>query len=244
VKGIEIMNLPKNARLFRGARGCLLLASVVVVAMALLSCSGQSSTSSDQTTVSKMAASDTTLDPTIASSSMNGYKIIDNLTVERFTHISDIIMVGEITQIDAPKWNGPGGTYTTYAEEDSPLPIVYTTFYVKPTQLLKGKPKWGSPVAFRMLGIVSPSDTGSPQPLLAVGVGQTVVVFGQDDKKRYGGGVYDPADAYWLTGGEDSVWGESAGEFINQGLTKQKDEKKLSLTSLKSKVSRYTDSQP
>jgi hypothetical protein len=166
------------------------------------------------------------------------------LTVERQTQESDLIVVGKIVQIDAGKWNSPDGKQWQPPEEQT-LPIVYTTFYVEPTRVLKGEPRWGGPVAFRMTGVIESSNKGveSSSGNLTLGVGDTVVVFGVIEDRYGPGGVYEPADAYWVTMGENSIWAEKSGKVVNGGHTKDPAEASLSEASLVSEISSYVDSQ-
>lgn len=175
----------------------------------------------------------------------------DYLTVEKQTERSEIIVAGKVVQIDTPRWNGPEGKQwkPSLATQEA---VVYTTFYVKPTAILKGEPKWSRDlVAFRLTGVfpnavssqqlsttLTTGYQGGSPPRLAVG--DVVVAFGRLAPGRYGGGVYDPAEAYWLTSAENSLWaGVDESNLVNQGVTKYPDERALSLDSLALKVADY-----
>ncbi len=179
----------------------------------------------------------------------------DVLTIERNTALAEIIVVGEVTRVDPARWNGSGGKKPGPLSCASWDPMVYATFYVKPTEVLKGVPQWGTPVAFRLEGGI-PVD-GTTNGLMATlptwedgggGVtllsrGDTVVVFGQVAGDRYGGGVYDPAGAYWLTMGDSSLWSGPAGasNVTNHGLLRYQDERELTVESMISLIQGYVD---
>ena len=85
----------------------LLLAGVLSCTTFLLgSCSDESASSPD-TTVPDMPAPDSTIDPSFASFYTQACWDPDSLTVERQTQETDLIIVGEIVQIDASAWNRP-----------------------------------------------------------------------------------------------------------------------------------------
>ena len=155
----------------------------------------------------------------------------DYLTIEKQMELSGIVVAGTVVKIDAPRCNSPDGKEWS-PPEDQTLPIVYTTFYVEPAQILKGTPEWGTPVAFRVTGNTQEGD-------LQLSVGEKIVVFGTT-QARYGpGGVYQPAGAYWLTEEENSAWVEGAGVYTNQGHTKDPAERALSLEALKDRVASF-----
>ena len=135
----------------------LLLAGVLSCTTFLLGSCSDESVSSPDTTVPDMPAPDSTIDPSFASFYTQACWDPDSLTVERQTQETDLIIVGEIVQIDPSAWNSPDGEQWQPPEEAT-LPIVYTTFYIKPTQVLKGEPQWGVPVAFRVTGPIAPPD--------------------------------------------------------------------------------------
>ena len=156
----------------------------------------------------------------------------DALTIEKQVGYSAIIAVGTIVKIDESRWNSPDGEEWRPREEET-LPIFYTTFYVEPTELLKGTPEWDTPIAFRVTGRTTEGD-------LHLSEGDKVVVFGASDQRYGTGGVYEPADAYWLTMENNSAWVEEAGVYKNQGRTKDPAEAALSLQALKVRVAGFT----
>ena len=149
---------------------------------------------------------------------------------------SDIIAVGEIVKIDPPRWNSPDGEQWRPREEQT-LAVLYTTFYVEPTALLKGTPKWGTPIAFRIQNGVVGGDAD-------LSLGDKVVAFGASDGRYGPGAVYQPAGAYWLTNGNNSIWiqeGET-GVYRNPGYTKDPAEASLSLEELEARIAAFTSS--
>ena len=114
------------------------LCLVGFIAMAVCACA-QASTSTSGTRLSGP--------PMTAAASWDP----DYLTIEKQMELSGIVVAGTVVKIDAPRCNSPDGKEWS-PPEDQTLPIVYTTFYVEPAQILKGTPEWGTPVAFRVTG--------------------------------------------------------------------------------------------
>lgn len=155
------------------------------------------------------------------------------LTLKNLVKQSDIVVVGKIVKVDPARWNNAANTEWTPTQGTDNLPLVYTTFYVEPEQILKGTPKWGEPIAFRTVGGTA---TGMDTPVdrvetgnLSLRVGDRIFLLGTS-KQFYGSEpVYQPADAYWLTLDENGVWALQDDEFVNQGFTKNANEKKMKL---------------
>jgi len=223
------MSSSKPHSLRRPALGLLLAAILSCATFLLGSCSDESASSPD-----------TTVDPSIASFYMQGCWDPDSLTVERQTQEADLIIVGEIVQVDPSAWNSPDGKQWQPPEEVT-LPIVYTTFYIKPTRVLKGEPRWGVPVAFRVTGpIAPPADNAlGLSSRLSMGVGDKIVAFGGLEDRYGPGGVYKPAEAYWLTMEENSIWTEQDGNYVNKGHTKYEEERSLPLSALEAQIRKY-----
>ncbi|MFH0915518.1 MAG: hypothetical protein V1912_03610 [bacterium] len=160
----------------------------------------------------------------------------DHLTIEKHVEDSDIIAVGEIVEIDPPRWNSPDGEQWRPREEQT-LAVLYTTFYVEPTALLKGTSEWGTPIAFRIQNGVVGGDAD-------LSVGERVVAFGASDGRYGPGAVYQPAGAYWLTNGNNSIWIQKGGigVYRNQGYTKDPGEASLSLEELEARIAALTSS--
>ncbi len=240
------MNAQKGTGSLRGLRGYLSLlvfGALLAATVALSGCGGQSAAVSTETP-DPTQASATTLDPSVASFTANALVDPSLLTLESQTKGAEIIVVGTIVQIDTPKWNSADGKQPTTSKETDPMPVVYSTFYVKPTEVLKGEAKWGSPIAFRSLGTISDQGAQSEsEPHMRLKVGQGVVVFGEQALNRYGGGVYAPADAYWLYAGAYSVWSDDDGEFVQHGLVRLLEQDVIAPERLRSKISEVVRSQ-
>jgi hypothetical protein len=68
---------------------------------------------------------------------------VEQLTIERQTARSDIIVVGNVVRVDKARWNGSGGKKPGQLScLPDVMPIVYSTFYVEPSQVLKGVQRW------------------------------------------------------------------------------------------------------
>ncbi len=162
------------------------------------------------------------------------------LTIERELQESDLVVVGRVAKIDAGRWNSPDGNYWQPPEEQT-LPVVYTTFYVDSTDFLKGEPKWGNPVAFRLTGgTVGANHEVSAGPSdVDLTVGETVIVFGNIEDRYGPGGAYKPEKAYWVTMEENSIWVLRGDQFVNQGHTKDPAERSLALGDFKLAIQQY-----
>lgn len=126
----------------------------------------------------------------------------DALTVKAQAARSDIVLVGRIVEFLPARWNSVDGK-AWYPDEEIALPTVYSTFLVEPQTIVKGTPRWGSPVAFRLPGGTPEVESGPPD--LSPEIGQVVLLFGVDEQ-RYGPGAHYEPEAYWLTVGTGSVF--------------------------------------
>jgi len=134
-----------------------------------------------------------------------------------------------VTKIDQPRWNSADGKQWSPRNEES-TPMVYETFYVEPSDVLKGTPKWGAPVAYR---VWINTDWGAP----SLAVGDRVVAFGEVFTSPAGSeAVYQPADAYWLTGDINGLWVEKDGRYQNQGHMTDEMERSLTLKGLEDRI--------
>ncbi|NLT35006.1 MAG: hypothetical protein GXX83_03810 [Gaiellales bacterium] len=84
---------------------------------------------------------------------------------------------------------------------------MYRTFTVEPSEILKGKPEFGTPVQFFVEGGIVGEVSGP------VDEGDKVLVFGQYDQTLYGGTW--PKDAYHSTHGEWSIFKETETGLTN-----------------------------
>ena len=150
------------------------------------------------------------------------------LTVISLAMDSDLVAAGTVVKVDEPRWNSADGKQWTPTGDS--FALVYETLYVQLDQTFKGAPRWGDPVAFRVW-----TNTTQGRPSLAVG--DKVVAFGVANTKLYGPeGVYEPADAYWLTADNNSLWVEKEGTYVNQGHTRDADESSMTLADIQSRA--------
>lgn len=192
---------------------------------------GASSTDSSGSTAASTGKAQTTSRPT--QFRQDAAYDPEALTLKNLVKQSDIVVVGEIVKVDPARWNNATNTEWTPTQGTDNLPLVYTTFYVEPEQILEGTPKWGEPIAFRTVGgTVTGTDTPADRVEtgnLSLGVGDRVFLLGTS-KQFYGSEpVYQPADAYWLTLDENGVWRLQDDQFVNQGFTKNANENKMRL---------------
>jgi hypothetical protein len=132
---------------------------------------------------------------------------------------ADIIVYGKVTKIDPGRWNSPDGNAwdlknykdnTPNDTSDDPIPVIYRTYYVEPTETLKGTPKWGTPIVFIV-------DGGTEQETVGpVSVGDTVMILAIDYQSRGGRGsnVYWKKDAYFAINGDSNVFVLKSGTLI------------------------------
>lgn len=154
---------------------------------------------------------------------------LPNMTIDHWANAAEVVVLGTVVKIDPPRWNTRDGRPARQGGDD-PERIVYQTFYVEPSETLKGRPQWGTPIAFR--GVFWNSPTGGGR----FAVGDTVVAFGYLDPKLYGGGVYQPAEAYWLISGQNSLWVKEDRNYVTQGTVGNRDEQSLDLDELKGRI--------
>jgi hypothetical protein len=154
---------------------------------------------------------------------------LPHMTIADWTKDSDLIVAGAVVRVDEPRWNSANGKRWSPHDEGSEA-LVYQTFYVQVEEALKGTPKWEEPVAFRAWWN-SASGAGP------VRVGDMVVAFGQLSPGRYGSqGVYQPADAYWLTSEGNSLWIKQGRSYENQGIVKDQAERLVTLNELEARI--------
>lgn len=125
---------------------------------------------------------------------------------------ADLIVYGKVVQIDPARWNSPdGNAWKPKDPSGMSVPATYQTVYVQPTEILKGTPKWGTPVAFMVVNDGTPGS--SPR---AVAVGNAVLVIGQDYMSEGGlyGKVYWKDDAYFAQDSYTSIYVMMGGELV------------------------------
>ena len=60
---------------------------------------------------------------------------------------AELIVYGTVVKVDPAQWNTPDGRQPTHAPQSADdNPVIYTTFYVQPTEI-RGTPRFGTPVA-------------------------------------------------------------------------------------------------
>ena len=154
---------------------------------------------------------------------------LPHMTIADWTADSDLIVAGTVVKVDEPRWNSADGKRWSPHEDDSEA-LVYQTFYVQVETPFKGNPRWGTPVAFRAWW-------NSPTGLGPIAIGDMVVAFGSSAPGRYGNaGVFQPADAYWLTSEGNSLWIKRGQDYENQGIVKDQSERSLTLDELEARI--------
>jgi hypothetical protein len=109
---------------------------------------------------------------------------------------ADIVVYGLVVKIDPGRWNSADGKYWQPNDPSGmSVAAIYRTYYVQPAEILKGTPKWATPVAFMVVGGTGNQTTGP------VSVGDTVLVIGTDYPALYGD-VYWKDDAYFAQNGD------------------------------------------
>ncbi len=132
------------------------------------------------------------------------------LPVSAQTKHSDVIVVGKVVKVDPARWNSPDGKDWIPADS-MVMRVIFRTFWVQPTEVLKGKPTAGEPLPFFVRGGTE-GEASAP-----VGIGDTVLVFGREASRN-------PAqDGYWPEGyrvniDEYSIF-EPDGDHFTNGST-------------------------
>jgi hypothetical protein len=145
---------------------------------------------------------------------------------------ADIVVYGTVVGVDPGRWNSADGNQWT-SKADTDVPAIYRTFYVKLSEVLKGKPKWGTPVAFIVVGGTAGEVSGP------VTVGDAVLVFGRDLMSEGGlyGNVVWQKDAYFAQHNEFSIFVERAGTLEVTASEKDPEYATASLSALRAELS-------
>ncbi len=161
-----------------------------------------------------------------------------SMTIAAQAQASDICVVGRVVGEDPARWNSPDGEKWS-PPEDEATPIVYTTYYIEPAEILLGSPSWGAPIAFRGIGgTLADGSVFRVEPWSSsMSVGQEVIVFGRAESYYGPEAVYVPAEAYWLTG---SIWIRQTDAFLIQGHAQNEDERSLTLDQFRAKLAAAT----
>jgi hypothetical protein len=130
---------------------------------------------------------------------------------------ADVVVVGTILKVDTARWNSSDGA-EWMPDESVAMPVPYTTFYIQPTQILKGTPKWDAPIPFRIEGGAFGPDaakaTQFATDLPKLQPGMVVIAFGKDEQRYGKGAVYSPS-AYWLLSSSYSLFENRDGNFVS-----------------------------
>jgi len=111
---------------------------------------------------------------------------------------SELIVYGAVVKLDPARFNSPDGKpWRSTTEED--MSMIFETFYVQPEEVLKGSPRFGTPVAFMLMG----GTEGIPSS--RVKIGEKVLVFGHYNQGVLGN-VSWKSDAYWPWLGELGIY--------------------------------------
>lgn len=145
---------------------------------------------------------------------------------------ADIVVFGTVTRVDPGRWNSPDGKPWTPPSE-SDIPSIYRTFYVEPIEILKGEPKWGTPVAFQVTGGTEGVVDGP------VAVGDKVLVIGFDYEAHGSslyGQVYWKKDAYFPMHMEFSIFVEKDGRLQVLATEKNDEANVTDLSTLRAAI--------
>lgn len=200
--------------------GALLIAVALVIAFFVASRGAGPTTSAVPPASPILPVTETTLNPdlVIERPSSGGFAVFASTAPQQLdpayqAREADVIVLGTVLEVSPARWNSPDGREWS-GSTDEDMPIVYTGFLVKPTEVLKGEPAWGSPVAFRTLGGVFGESAGSGPNMgefADVRVGDEIIIMGVD--RPFYGGSYD-RPAYWSLVNATSVYrNDSTGVF-------------------------------
>lgn len=123
---------------------------------------------------------------------------------------AELVIYGTVVGIAPGRWNSPDGK-AWKPDSETDTPAIYSTFYVEPTKILKGEPRFGTPVAFMI--------PGGTEGVIScpVAVGDRVIVFGRYMQELYGN-VYWDKTAYFPQSMDYSIYLENAdGKLTNLG---------------------------
>jgi hypothetical protein len=120
---------------------------------------------------------------------------------------SEVVVLGTVEQVDPGRWNSPDGKRWSTAGEKG-TPAIYRSFLVQPDRVLKGAPRFGTPVAFMVLGGTDGVVDGP------VSVGDRVLVFGYYNQGIFGDVTWKK-DAYWATLESYGIFRDEGAELAN-----------------------------
>lgn len=156
------------------------------------------------------------------------------LTLAKQAEISDICIAGKVVGENPARWNSPDGNEWT-PDENITLPMVFTTYYIEPTEVLFGTPAWGIPVIVLAVGGVLPdgSTYAANGVVSPMETGQEVILFGTT--KNYHGPYVNTA-AYWLSVDNNSVWVKQGDRYVCQGHAEPVVNRSLTLEEFKTRL--------
>lgn len=134
-----------------------------------------------------------------------GVKKLENQAAQ-----AEIVVHGKVVDVGVGRWNSNDGK-AWVTDNDQDCPLVYRCFSVEPIELIKGEPRFGSPISFIVIGGTEGEVSGPVQ------VGAEVIVFGNYFASLYGPNAVWPEDAYFARLNEFSVYRKSGNEFVNVG---------------------------
>ncbi|MDA8216823.1 MAG: hypothetical protein M0Z94_04315 [Dehalococcoidales bacterium] len=155
---------------------------------------------------------------------MESEYVEDFLVTTRQFAEADIVLLGTIEKVDAARWNSPDGKEWKPADTIAE-PMPYTTIYVAPSEIVKGNPKFGTPVAVRFAGgAVGPNSQAMSAQigLPDLEVGTEVLVFGKDEQRYGPGAVYTPA-GYWLLSDMHSLFQRDGAQYLSVAGVRKAD---------------------
>lgn len=123
---------------------------------------------------------------------------------------AEIVVHGKVVDVGVGRWNSNDGKAWA-TDNDQDCPLVYRCFSVEPIELIKGEPRFGSPISFIVIGGTEGEVSGPVQ------VGAEVIVFGNYFASLYGPNAVWPEDAYFARLNEFSIYRNSGDEFVNVG---------------------------
>lgn len=140
----------------------MLFALVVVLSasgLSVLGCQNVAGTSSSSSSVTATTHSSTTEMPRSIDEQRQRFAAVSNLAQhygwaaidykapQSPDWSAELIVYGEVVKVDPARWNTPDGRQPTHAPRSADdNPVIYTTFYVQPTEM-KGTPRFGTPIA-------------------------------------------------------------------------------------------------
>jgi hypothetical protein len=136
---------------------------------------------------------------------LTGVDFFEFPSLKHLARDAELVVYGQVTEVDRARYNTPDGTKDerTYPSR----PQQYVTFYVEPDQVLKGSPRFGTPIAFALE--VGTSGV-SYSPVL---VRDEVLVYADYRENLLRGNGEE--DIYMASESHRSVFMKVGGQFVN-----------------------------